>query len=85
TGGGSGGAILLEATAFATSTATLQAKGAAGGQNGNSCGVYNCGGTNGGSGSASASSSGGNGATTQAGGPGGGGGYGRVTVTTRTP
>lgn len=81
-GGGSGGAILLESHAVTTTGATLQTNGGPGGKNGSSCGLRNCGNSNGGAGSTSASNAGGAGTDTDAGGSGGGGGYGRFRIAT---
>lgn len=82
TGGGSGGGIFLEGLTVDTSGATIQANGGSGGRNGSYAGIYNCGGSNGGSGSTSASATGGNGVSCQGGSSGGGGGYGRVRTLT---
>ena len=82
TGGGSGGAILLEGKTVAASGATLQANGGSGGRNGQYAGVYSCGNSSGGSGSTDASTSGGNGTSCQGGSSGGGGGFGRIRTLT---
>jgi hypothetical protein len=78
TGGGSGGAILLESASLDLTGSTLHANGGTGGKNGSYAGVFNCGGEAGGNGSTSASNAGANGGDCQGGSPGGGGGYGRV-------
>ena len=80
TGGGSGGAIFLEAATVDLRPTTFTANGGRGGANGSYAGVYNCGGTSGGSGSSSPSNAGSNGSSCQGGSPGGGGGYGRRRV-----
>jgi len=76
TGGGSGGGILLEGATLATSGATLQANGGAGGPGGK---YFQCGsGSTGAAGSTSASNAGSDGQDCVGGSPGGGGGYGRI-------
>jgi hypothetical protein len=77
TGGGSGGALLLEGDAVDLNGATLTANGGQGGANGSQCGLLFCGNSPGGNGSTSPSNAGSAGQSTSAGGPGGGGGYGR--------
>jgi hypothetical protein len=83
TGGGSGGAILLEGASLDLTGSTVHANGGNGGKNGTYAGVFNCGGKAGGNGSTSASSAGSNGVDCQGGSSGGGGGYGRVTTLDR--
>jgi hypothetical protein len=73
TGGGSGGEILLEGSTLATTGATLQASGGAGGPDG---AYFHC--ADGPSGSSSASRAGSNAQNCSGGSPGGGGGYGHV-------
>jgi hypothetical protein len=83
TGGGSGGAILLEGKSVITSGATLEVNGGDGGSNGAFAGIYSCGAHAGGSGARSASEAARDGVDCQGGSPGGGGGYGRVQILER--